>query len=66
MLELSRQVRDGRLDVERLGRALDHPDYQIEFERYSGRVSREEFIDFFSNFFSVDYEKILNRDLKAP
>ncbi|MDF2672567.1 MAG: putative zinc dependent peptidase [Clostridiales bacterium] len=65
MLELSRQVKDGRLDMERLNRVLDHPDYQIEFERYNGRVSREEFIDFFSNFFSVNYEKITNRDLKT-
>jgi hypothetical protein len=65
MLELSRQVRDGRLDMERLGRVLNHLDYQIEFERYNGRVSKEEFIDFFSNFFSIDYEKITNKDFKA-
>lgn len=65
MLELSRQMKEGRLDMERLNRVLDHPDYQIEFDRYNGRVSREEFVDFFSNFISIDYEKIINKDFKA-
>lgn len=65
ILELSRQVKNGSLDMERLNKVLDHPDYQVEFERYRGRVAREEFVDFFSNFFSIDYEKITNEDLKA-
>ncbi|MEC9489021.1 MAG: DUF5700 domain-containing putative Zn-dependent protease, partial [Halanaerobium sp.] len=65
MLELCRQLREGRLDRGRLEALLDHPDYQLEFARYEGRVSREEFMEFFTNFFQLNYEDIMNDDFKV-
>ncbi len=65
MLELCKQLKEDRLDLKRLEKLLEHEDYQVEFARYKGRVSKEEFIDFFSNFFKLNYDEITNDDFKA-
>ncbi|MTI47463.1 DUF5700 domain-containing putative Zn-dependent protease [Sporosalibacterium faouarense] len=65
MLNLCRQVKEGKLEISRLEKLLDHDDYQVEFQRYKGRVSRKEFINFFSNFPNLEYEEITNKDFKV-
>lgn len=65
MLQLCRQLKEGVLDRDRLESLLDHEDYQLEFARYQGRVSREEFIEFFINFFDLNYQEITNDDFKS-
>lgn len=65
MLALCKQVKEGCLDKDRLEKLLNHEDYQVEFKRYDGRVSKEEFFDFFSNFPNLDYNEISNKDFQV-
>lgn len=65
MLEMLKGLKTHNIDEKRLENLLNHRDYCIEFERYNGRVSREQFIDFIMNFNNLTYDKISNKDLKV-
>lgn len=70
MLELSKKHILGNLKREELEALLEHEDYKLEFERYNeaggprGGFTKEEFVDFFMNFFSLDLGSIKNERLK--
>ncbi|QTA37535.1 hypothetical protein JYK00_07310 [Thermosipho ferrireducens] len=64
MLELCQKLKDGKLEREELNGLLSHEDYEIEFERYEGRVSKNEFIEYFLNLMDLTEKDICNEDLK--
>ncbi|QAA31348.1 DUF5700 domain-containing putative Zn-dependent protease [Clostridium manihotivorum] len=65
MLQLCKRLTNGqvmRSDVESL---LDHEDYKFELERYSGRLSKDEFVDYFLQINNIEEDDITNIDLKS-
>jgi hypothetical protein len=70
MLLLCRKHKDGVLKQTELEELLDHEDYKLEFQRYNQKgmpmcgITKEEFIDYFMNFFSLDIADIKNERLK--
>jgi hypothetical protein len=64
MFELCKKHKEGKLKRNELETILDHKDYQIEFERYNtqtgpkGKFSKEEYADFFMNFFDLEESTI--------
>lgn len=50
-----------RCDVVNL---LNENDYQFEFERYCGRITTDEFADYFMTFEKLEPQEIINEDLK--
>ena len=65
MLGLCQQLKDNNLDIKRLEKLLDHPDYQLEFKRYREWLSKEEFIDFFINFNTSQKEYFTNKFIRS-
>lgn len=71
MLELCRKHKEGKLQREELEELLEHEDYQLELERYNeeggprGGFSKDEFIEFYMNIFTLKQEDIKNVRLKA-
>ncbi|QEE15604.1 DUF5700 domain-containing putative Zn-dependent protease [Promethearchaeum syntrophicum] len=68
MISLCKQIKNGENKIkikEELDALLESPDYKIEFARYNGRVSKEDFRDYLLNFFSLNPEEIQNEDLKV-
>lgn len=70
MLELCKRHKEGRLNKFELEELLEHEDYKVEFDRYNneggprGGFSKEEYVDFFMNFFTLNQEDIKNQRLK--
>lgn len=65
MLLLIKKLKEG-IDIKsELEELLNHKDYDIEFKRYEGRVSREDFIKYILNLDKVDIDDLENKDLKA-
>ncbi|MHA1303665.1 MAG: DUF5700 domain-containing putative Zn-dependent protease [Candidatus Heimdallarchaeaceae archaeon] len=64
MFKLLDKLKNNELKKKELLDLLSHPDYQVEFKRYKGRISKEEFIDFFLNYFKLEVDKITNPDLR--
>jgi len=65
MLEIFKGIKEGKADREEIEKILQHRDYCVEFERYNGRVSREEFVEFLINFKNLNPDEIKNKDLKV-
>lgn len=71
MLELCKKHKEGRLLKNELELILEHEDYQLELDRYNneggprGGFTKEEFVDFFMNIFTLVPEDIKNVRLKA-
>lgn len=64
MLEVIKKLRDGKNIRLELGILLEHPDYQVEFARYKGRVGKNEFIDYIVSLPTLKEEDISNHDLR--
>ena len=70
MLELCEKHKNRSLKRDELSSLLDHEDYIVEFERYNnaggprGGFSKEEYIDFFMNFFNITIDEIKNERLR--
>lgn len=70
MLELCRKHKEGKLQRTELEELLNHDDYKVEFERYNQKglpmcgIKKEEFIEYFMNFFHLDIADIKNERLK--
>jgi hypothetical protein len=70
MIELCKKHKAGNLDEKELIELLEHEDYIVEFNRYNsggnprGGFSKEEYIEFFMNFFSLCRDEIKNERLK--
>ena len=70
MLALCKKHKQGNLKREELENLLEHEDYQLELDRYNkeggprGGFTKEEFVDFFMNFFELNPEEIQNVRLK--
>ncbi|WBW96955.1 DUF5700 domain-containing putative Zn-dependent protease [Oceanirhabdus sp. W0125-5] len=68
MLEICRKLKEGRFERAELEELLEHDDYRVEMERYNSSTSgftKEEYLDFFENFFTLKEEDINNRILKV-
>jgi len=71
MLEICYSHKQGKLKKEDLEEMLNHKDYRIELERYNnaagpnGKFSKDEYIEYFTNFFSLEESDIKSRMLKA-
>lgn len=64
MLELCKSLINGdvkKIDIENL---IDHEDYKFEFERYKGRISKDEYVDYFFQLNNINETDITNNDLK--
>jgi len=70
MIELCKKHKAGKLDKQELNELLEHDDYKVEFNRYNsggnprGGFSKEEYIEFFMNFFNLNVDEIKNVRLK--
>lgn len=70
MIELCEKHKNNTLKQAELEMLLEHEDYKIEFERYNktggprGGFSKEEYVDFFMNFFKLNPIEIKNERLK--
>lgn len=70
MLELCKKHKEGKLEKSELETLLSHEDYEIEFKRYGQAglpmcgINKEEFIEFFMNFFYLKLDDISNQRLK--
>jgi hypothetical protein len=70
MLEVCKKHKEGKLYRIELEELLEHEDYKVEFDRYNteggprGGFSKEEYVDFFMDFFTLDEDKIENERLK--
>lgn len=69
MLDLMESMQRQAVIDSDLEKLLDHPDYQMELERYGNhfpesRFTREEFIHFFKNIRTLKPEEIPQRQLK--
>lgn len=70
MLELCRKHKEGRLQRRELEELLNHDDYEVEFKRYNQKelpmcgIKKQEFIDYFMNFFNLSIGDIKNERLK--
>lgn len=64
MLELCKKLKAGNVTKQDIKTMLEHEDYTFEFERYKGRISEDEFIDYFLKLPELTEDDILNNDLK--
>lgn len=70
MLEICKKHKRSELHKEELEEILEHDDYKVEFDRYNsgdnprGGFSKEEYVEFFMNLFSLDVNEIKNERLK--
>lgn len=65
MLKMCRNLKEGTATREDIERVLEHEDYKFEFERYNGRIFREEFIEYFLNIPNLNESDIKNIGLKT-
>ncbi len=65
MLGIIKKVKDGTANRSEIEDLLAHDDYQMEFARYKGRVSMEEFIEYLMHFPDLNEDDISNKDLKG-
>ncbi len=70
MFKICKSLRDGNFDVEQLEKVLKHSDYQVEMDRYthaggpSGGFTYDEFIDFFTNIYTLKFDGLENTRMK--
>lgn len=65
MLKVCKKLKEGTATKEDVERVLEHEDYKFEFERYNGRISKEEFIEYFLNIPNLNESDIKNIGLKT-
>jgi molecular chaperone HtpG len=65
MLELCRRLADGQIKERDIEKIIDHEDYKFEFERYKGRISKGEYVDYLLQLNNINENNIKNIDLKA-
>lgn len=70
MFRICKKHKEGKLERQELEKLLEHEDYQIELERYNehtsekSRFSKEEYVDYFMNFFSLKEDDIESKMLR--
>lgn len=64
MLDLFKSLLEGNDISSEINKLMEHEDYKVEFARYKGRVSKEEFIDYILNIQNITGEEITNEDLR--
>lgn len=70
MIDICKKHKASKLDRVELESLLEHEDYKVEFDRYNniggprGGFTKEEYIDFFMNFFKLNFKEIKNERLK--
>lgn len=64
MLELCKKLRHGEVEKKDIEIIIEHEDYKFEFERYKGRVSKDEYVDYLLHLNDLEEEDITNNDLK--
>lgn len=64
MLNLCKKLKSGEVTYAEIENLLKHEDYEVEFARYKGRVSKEEFINYFLNLLKLTESDIENEDLR--
>lgn len=65
MLELCKRLANGQIKKTDIKSIIDHEDYKFEFERYKGRISRAEYVDYLFQLKNINENDIKNNDLKA-
>lgn len=63
MLELCKKLKAGTIKKSEIENLMEHEDYQFEFSRYKGRVSKNEFVEYFMDLPNLREEDIKNKDL---
>ncbi|WP_102401409.1 DUF5700 domain-containing putative Zn-dependent protease [Haloimpatiens massiliensis] len=64
MLELCKKLKWGNVEKKEIEDLIEHEDYKFEFERYKGKISKEEFTEYFINLPNIKEEEITNKGLK--
>ncbi len=64
MLKLIKSLKKGELKKTDIENLIEHDDYKFEFERYKGRVSRDEYVDYIFQLNNINENDISNDDLK--
>ncbi|MDT8719584.1 hypothetical protein IAI10_23355 [Clostridium sp. 19966] len=65
MLKLLKKLKEKGIDRSEIEEILSHEDYEFEFSRYKGRVSKEEYIDYILNLPSISDKALENEDLRV-
>lgn len=65
MLLMLKKIKSNQATKEELYELLKHSDFQFEFQRYEGRVSISEYVDYLFTCHTLEEESIENQDLKA-
>ena len=65
MLQLCKKLKNGTVTRGEVEMVLDHEDYNFEFDRYNGRISKAEFIEYFLNIPNIIENEIKNVGLKT-
>lgn len=63
-INLLKKKRVGELKRRDAEMLLNHADYKFELDRYGGRISKEEFLEYFLNFENLKAAVIKNADLR--
>ena len=65
MYTFLKNLYSGSFNEQELDSILDHSDYQIEFLRYGGRVTKKKFKNYLLNVLELSKEQIENEDLRV-
>ena len=62
MLQLCKRLTNGHIDRSDIESLLDHEDYKFELERYNGRLSKDEFVDYFLQINNIQENDITKKN----
>lgn len=64
MLEICNKIKHGEVEKKDIEDIIKHEDYKFEFDRYKGRITEDEYVDYLLHLCNLDEEDIINNDLR--